>query len=301
MLPPAIVSSSESFPSVITNVGLHVRLYLTPAPAPPAIPNPVEREFEATLDCVYRAGTGSEDWHQIWSPAIRILALGGDQYARVWSDELHILPSVQPYAVPALDEGHRYIYVRQNPTGTTPIIRIGMQQLGDAVSDADSGFSEIYPESRWDDRLGTFTPQSSRLGSVVAGFRYFFSTRDLSIEVDVFVGIDRGEDGASWTFWCTQQRVEPEVSLQENFWVMEQLVAETLGEQFSWGCEQGGITASLHIIPQETPILGLRVSWTPRLLVHTPGPVRVIPALSDFFGLGEFPSAVPLTGSEMRN
>ena len=285
-LPPDPALCRASFPSSMTNTGLHVQLYLKPEPVDIPDFTPAERRYTAILDCIWdieQEDTGVAGLNRNISPTIQLLALGGDQYARVSSAILRSSPSAQSEETSSGDEGYRYVYVRQKPIGTVPDIRLRARQIGDVSRTADSAFDEVYPEPRWDQRSGVFRPHPSRLGSVVGAFRYTFTTSQLSVQVDFFVGIGRSSSGSSWFYWCTQRRVEGEVNLQQSFLSMQEL-ARTRDEEFSWGCEQGGIEAyTILSFRGNKPCINLELSWTPDLLTEAPGTITVIPATSDIY------------------
>jgi hypothetical protein len=278
--PPLTRFLSESFPSTVTNAGLHVRMYLKPLPHEIPGWDTTEMPYEAVLDCT--CNTREEGNAQSLSPSIILLALGGDQYARINSNTLRTSLSSRSDEQNAGDAGYRYVYIRQNPLSTPwDICVLKPKQLGNADPTADCLLVDVYPECWWNERLNVFHPQPTRLGSVVVAFRHTFTTSSLSVQVDFFMGL--GRHGTGWYYWCTQRRVEDRADLQNSFWAMEQTVAERGTQAFSIGCEQGGITALSTVAHMNgKPYLCLHISWKPDLLTEVHGPLAVLSPLTVF-------------------
>ena len=287
--PPSARFLSESFPSTVTNVGLHVRMYLRPLPHEIPGWNTTEMPYEAVLDCT--CNTREEDNAQNLSPSIILLALGGDQYARINSNTLRATLSSRSDEQNAGNVGYRYVYIRQNPLSTPlDICVLKPNQLGNADQTAHCSLVDVYPERWWNETSNKFHPPPAQLGSIVVAFRHAFTTSRLSTQVDFFLGL--GRRGTAWYYWCTQRRVEDRVDLQNSFWAMEQTAAERDSQAFGIGCDQGGIRAiSMVTHIDRKPCLCLHISWQPNLLTEVHGPLTVLDPLAVFAAADEiFPA-----------
>ncbi|KAK4159902.1 hypothetical protein QBC43DRAFT_293521 [Cladorrhinum sp. PSN259] len=196
-----------SAPSTMTNAGLHVQLSLLDlSPDIHSYPGHAEpeREWYAVLDCIphdYRE-------HKIMCPAIRLVALGGDQYARLHAEEIFWVEKIQ-----AQKSERKYIYVKQVPMYGLPDIYIPDHAYSSS-SAAQSTFctlTGVYPQSRWSPQTRTLKPDTSRHHSVLGIFRYavgnFGDSESCIIEVSV--GIQPGQQGSlSWNCWCYIQGIQ---------------------------------------------------------------------------------------------
>lgn len=78
----------ESTPSTITNSGLHVKLLLVPAEINSATVGKDEEELEGQFDAVLDCAPYANDSGTVVRAAIRLISLGGDQFARIHSDRI---------------------------------------------------------------------------------------------------------------------------------------------------------------------------------------------------------------------
>jgi ankyrin repeat protein len=192
--------SRESAPSSITNAGLHVQLRLRPVHAniggsSPrswyASPNPggdEHTDYVAILDCAGSALKDKEYCH-----AIRLVALGSGQFARIQSDQLLFIEDVR--TDPTADQlagggGFRYVYVKQKPAWVLPAV---------VVENVEGGKTpytlvDVYPSSTWDKESMTLGSRRSQNGSVLGGFRYRVTlAKEKFEEFDVFVIVNQIE------------------------------------------------------------------------------------------------------------
>ncbi len=175
----------------------------------------VRDQFEAVLDCApYRREEVNQLDQGSHRPAIRLLGLGGDQYARLYSNVLFDVPSAGDEAVSGAD-GFRYIYVRQQPVFVFPDIVVQ-----DDTGQSDSGptgwyrhLREAFPNWQWNMRTRTLKAGKSKVRGALGVFRFEagYSLNPFRVPrvVDVFVGVSPGNQGpGSWDCWCYQSTPE---------------------------------------------------------------------------------------------
>ncbi|KAJ9148904.1 Ankyrin [Pleurostoma richardsiae] len=216
-LPPD--PSRSSAPSTTTNAGLHVQLYLKKrdglqrlrAPLHEQEDNESRDEYYAILQCspqMISEDTGMF-YHRL---AIRLIALGGDQHARLNPERVFWIRSDQA-SITDEEGGNRYIYVKQLPAYGLPDI---MVHRGDSSGDVDAPSSSliaVYPRWRWNPQTRTLKPETSSHNSILGIFRYDMRSRSSpgAFLVDIFVGLFPAQQGlVSWRCWCFQQPILPD-------------------------------------------------------------------------------------------
>lgn len=209
--------SRVSAPSTMTNAGLHVQLSLSKSPpglqegAGPGGNQWTDSDSGdmcyAILDCFPRNREGNGSW-SYYSLAIRLVALGGDQHARLNAERVFWVlwePSDGPGQ--AKRPGHggeaRYIYVKQLP----------IYGLPDIVVSSENGYSrnlvKAHPPRGWSWQTWTLKPETSTDNSVLGVFRYSMNIAGNNFCTDVHVGISPGQRGPmSWHCWCFQRTFE---------------------------------------------------------------------------------------------
>ncbi|KAK4173371.1 hypothetical protein QBC36DRAFT_58227 [Triangularia setosa] len=215
-------ASRPSSPSTMTNVGLHVEFYLERATQPKH--HTAYNEFNAILDCYPRKYTEKDDTTSFQNPALRLIALGGDQFARLFPSKVVWVPANHWQT----DGGeNQYIYVNQAPVIRVPDI---------VVSEDPSNHCrlvDVWPPSRWiaaTRTLGLVTSNRNDAtirDTALAKFKYQVESASAedeneSLMIEVRVGIrSRLQPGSSisWDCWCHFRSVsrrsnshEPDVS-----------------------------------------------------------------------------------------
>ncbi|KAH8881994.1 ankyrin [Thozetella sp. PMI_491] len=222
-------TSRASAPSTMTNVGLHVSLFLRRrhftrprAIAEQADPDGGDREaadYLAILDCApYR---GEHGFYR--RDAIRLMPLGGDQYARI-DPEITYSMSLAEITEPAGGDDYKYIYVKQLPAYGLPDIVMSPniyreRDLLDRYYTTPSGrfaLTDIYPRSNWNPQTKTLKSSNIGQNNIFGAFRYVAASA-LHTEADVFIGLSPRKDGPrAQHFWCFQQLVVPGEPLEES-------------------------------------------------------------------------------------
>ncbi|KAK4462288.1 hypothetical protein QBC42DRAFT_268061 [Cladorrhinum samala] len=213
----SLSQSQESAPSTMTNAGLHVQLSLKDlAPNRSGLSGHPERESEwyAILDCLPRSFQEDTPMY----PAIRLVALGGDQYARLHSEEVFWV-----YASQVQNSVRKYIYVKQVPMYGLPDIYVPDISISGGGGSTFCTLVAVYPQSRWSPQTRTLKPDTSRHNSVLGIFRYMVQNPPGDSGVFLFqvsVGILPGQQGSlSWNCWCFIQGVSNDPHIQYAQWL----------------------------------------------------------------------------------
>jgi ankyrin repeat protein len=188
-LPPD--TSAVSSPSALTNVGLQVHLNISLASPDPA-------EYSAILDCA-PYDIGGEPPGQSCRAAIRLIELGGNQYARLQSDKIFDIPS---FSIDRrADQGYKEVFVRQQPILLLPdIVFMSLETTTTCIS---ADLVTAWPHNQWNPAKRTVRPGGSQREGIVAGFRFSAYYSSEFIYIDVFVGLSKALEGvASWNPWC---------------------------------------------------------------------------------------------------
>ncbi|KAI3394856.1 hypothetical protein diail_2142 [Diaporthe ilicicola] len=223
-LPPN--EESESAPSTMTNVGLHVQLTLTARASWPPLMDQLGVEHSdggdilAVLDCMpHRHDANDDSGYDYDLLAIEMTRLGGDQYARTGSNRIL---TVHSYTLGeySLTLTPQYLYVKQAPTHILPEI----------IVRADLPLVDVFPYTRWNKStrtLKTASPQPEQESWQAAGsglqgvFRFEINLGEIKgrYHVDVSVMLQKGKKSgtASWDFKCLQRRARQGESLQKVF------------------------------------------------------------------------------------
>jgi hypothetical protein len=189
----------------MTNVGLQITLELAPA----SISEP--GEFNAILDCASYT-SGDTDSSQTSRAAIRLTALGGNQYARVQSHCIFDLPALDTNKVSY--ERYRQIYVKQQPVPLMPDVSIrGLENIH-----AHGGrLIAVWPHGQWDAAKRVVRPRGAPRDGIIAAFRFKFdpqpdtyapeSDSDLdTLTLDIFVGHSPTSGNSTYATaseWCS--------------------------------------------------------------------------------------------------
>ncbi|KAK0702502.1 hypothetical protein B0T21DRAFT_321315 [Apiosordaria backusii] len=203
-------ASRPSSPSTMTNAGLHVEFYLERMTK--AKHHTSYKEFNAILDCYPRKHVEKDGTTSFQNPALRLIALGGDQFARLFPSKAVWVPADHWQ----IDGGEsQYIYVNQSPVIRVPDI---------VVSEDPSNYCrliDVWPPSSWIAATRTLGLVTSRRSdatirdTALAKFKYQVkstSAKDkhepLIIEVSVGVRskLQLGSS-ISWDCWCYFRRV----------------------------------------------------------------------------------------------
>ncbi|PTB78744.1 hypothetical protein M440DRAFT_1399860 [Trichoderma longibrachiatum ATCC 18648] len=239
VLPPLPVYASA--PSVMTNQGLRVQLYLEQRPY--SVEGVMEEDFFAILDCVQR----ERDVYQC--PALLLRRLSEDQYGRLEPKSQHFMPPPSSTYWP--NEGYRSVYVRQQPVYYhLPQFRLSPLNVESGLGSSDGvqyRLLDKYPAHNWNSATMTLKVHYSRKLQAMGIFR-FQSIDKTHEKVDVVVGLRR-LNTMEWEGWCFQlsyrdrsleqafhevnKRIERELARSSSDEMTSQKLRDSLGEDSS--------------------------------------------------------------------
>ncbi|KAL7945308.1 hypothetical protein V8C42DRAFT_322764 [Trichoderma barbatum] len=206
VLPPLPVFASA--PSVMTNQGLRVQLYVRQREFQDQ--GTMEEDYFAILDCVKRDG----DVYQC--PALHLRRLSEDQYGRLRPKSQHFMPPPSATYLPM--EGYRSVYVRQHPVYYhLPQFRLSPFNVESGLGSSDGvqyRLLDKYPVQNWNSATMTLKAQYSRKLQAMGIFR-FQSVEKSDEKVDAVVGLRR-LNTMEWEGWCFQLSYRDE-SLEYTF------------------------------------------------------------------------------------
>ncbi|KAK4651107.1 hypothetical protein QC762_611350 [Podospora pseudocomata] len=212
-------ASRPSSPSTMTNAGLHVEFYLERATESTC--HNSHHEFNAILDCYPRKHIKQDGTTSSRNPAMRLIALGGDQFARLFPSKV-VWVSADHWQT---DGGeNQYIYVKQSP-----VIRVPDIVVSEDPSDR-CRLIDVWPPSRWIAATWTLgLATSSRNDTTIrdtalAKFKYRVKTTTAEhdnepLMIEVRVGIcSKLQLGSSisWDCWCHFRNLSNKLNTHES-------------------------------------------------------------------------------------
>ncbi|KAK4183889.1 hypothetical protein QBC35DRAFT_507093 [Podospora australis] len=197
--PLSVNVSRSSAPSTMTNAGLHVQLYLERTESLTEHNQAASSDqYLAILDCYPHTQPSGITANL----ALRLVALGGDQYARMEADQVAWVPTDQKRP-----GGNTYIYVQESPVFVLPEIVVAPHSTPDINYVFDAA-----PITGWNDLTQTMRPEpdyfpdKSLLGLFT--FRIMEApeySRQLELNVAVGVHPTSANEPTSWDCWCHLQ------------------------------------------------------------------------------------------------
>lgn len=162
-LMPTGFHSTSNFPWSMTSKGLNVQLYIKPEP------DTAKAEYLAILDCFQDLGESDKNTNknfQVYSPAICLRRLWGDQYTRI---RAHSCESVGARARHGGQQ--ETFFVKQNPDSTLPSVMIHSYQNLDRTMHSWR-LQEVFPGDMWDSETGLFRLSLYRAHEIQGMFRF---------------------------------------------------------------------------------------------------------------------------------
>jgi ankyrin repeat protein len=188
----------------LTNFGLQTHLDLLPAASDLGT-------FNAILDCApYNSvETGISKSSRA---AIRLVALGKNQYARMLSHRIFdVLAS--DLAVPS-QETYRQVFIKQQPALLLP--DIALQGL-EIISSHKGSLTHVWPQGQWDPINKMVRPRGTQRDGTLAGFRFeFHKATPKRVFLDIFVNYSMAAESSTlWTAWVSHLESDDSVQLTD--------------------------------------------------------------------------------------